>query len=64
MSDPDTSVILSLPYLLPSQAQKHVTHNAALRLLDMAVQTTVVMTTITSPIISWPRKKLFHTSAI
>lgn len=41
MSDPDLSPILSLPYLLPSQAQKHVTHNAALRLLDMAVQTVV-----------------------
>jgi hypothetical protein len=37
----DTSLILSLPYLQPSQAQKHVTHNEALRLLDVLVQTTV-----------------------
>lgn len=35
---PDTSALLGLPYLMPSQAQKHVTHNAALRLLDLLVQ--------------------------
>ena len=35
---PDISAILGLPYLLPSQAQKHVTHNEALRLLDILVQ--------------------------
>ncbi|MDO6732729.1 DUF2793 domain-containing protein [Marinovum sp. 2_MG-2023] len=29
---------LELPYLQPSQAQKHVTHNEALRLLDALVQ--------------------------
>lgn len=29
---------LGLPYLQPSQAQKHVTHNAALQLLDQLVQ--------------------------
>ncbi|MDN2578973.1 DUF2793 domain-containing protein [Aquibium sp. ELW1220] len=29
---------LKLPYLLPSQAQKHVTHNEALRALDAIVQ--------------------------
>jgi hypothetical protein len=37
----DQSAILSLPYILPSQAQKHVTHNEALRLLDLAVQLSV-----------------------
>ena len=37
----DTSAILSLPYILPSQAQKHVTHNEALRLLDVMVQLAV-----------------------
>ena len=41
MSDTDTSPLLSLPYLLPSQAQKHVTHNEALDLLDMLVQPVV-----------------------
>ena len=38
---PDISAILGLPYLLPSQAQKHVTHNEALRLLDILVQLSV-----------------------
>ncbi|MFC3119936.1 DUF2793 domain-containing protein [Jhaorihella thermophila] len=37
----DLSPRLGLPYLLPSQAQKHVTHNEALRLLDALVQLTV-----------------------
>ncbi len=32
------SPLLALPYLQPSQAQKHVTHNAALSLLDALVQ--------------------------
>ncbi len=39
---PDNSPTLSLPFLLPSQAQKHVTHNEALSLLDVAVQTAVL----------------------
>ena len=30
----DTTTHLGLPYLLAAQAQKHVTHNEALRLLD------------------------------
>jgi hypothetical protein len=29
---------LQLPYILPSQAQKHVTHNEAIRMLDATVQ--------------------------
>jgi hypothetical protein len=37
----DTSAILGLPYLQPSQAQKHVTHNEALQQLDVLVQLTV-----------------------
>ncbi|EEW24417.1 DUF2793 domain-containing protein [Rhodobacter ferrooxidans] len=39
---PDVSTILSLPLILPAQAQKHVTHNEALRLLDVAVQLAVL----------------------
>ena len=39
---PDISPILSLPYILPAQAQKHVTHNEALRLLDVMVQLAVL----------------------
>ena len=35
---PDQTTILSLPYILPAQAQKHVTHNEALRVLDVLVQ--------------------------
>ncbi|HAW46870.1 MAG TPA: hypothetical protein DCX34_06465, partial [Roseovarius sp.] len=37
----DTSPRLSLPFILPSQAQKHVTHNEALTRLDIAVQLAV-----------------------
>lgn len=33
---------LTLPYLAPSQAQKHVTHNEALRALDAIVQLSVL----------------------
>lgn len=39
---PDLSPILSLPLILPAQAQKHVTHNEALRLLDVLVQLAVL----------------------
>lgn len=46
---PDTTPILSLPLLLPSQAQKHVTHNEALRLLDVAVQLSVLDRSRTAP---------------
>lgn len=37
----DTSPRLTLPYLMPNQAQKHVTHNEALRQLDVLVQLAV-----------------------
>lgn len=33
---------LKLPYIAPSQAQKHVTHNEAIRALDALVQLTVI----------------------
>ena len=35
----DITTHLLLPYILASQAQKHVTHNEALRLLDAVVET-------------------------
>jgi Protein of unknown function (DUF2793) len=38
----DTSTNLGLPYLVAAQAQKHVTHNEALRLLDALVQLSVL----------------------
>lgn len=37
----DETPNLKLPYILPSQAQKHVTHNEALRLLDAVVNLSV-----------------------
>jgi hypothetical protein len=40
MSDKTSN--LALPYILPSQAQKHVTHNAALQMLDAIVQLAIV----------------------
>ncbi|MDO9415039.1 DUF2793 domain-containing protein [Pararhizobium sp.] len=44
----DTTANLSLPYILPSQAQKHVTHNEGLQVLDVLVQLTVTAT-LTAP---------------
>ncbi|MEM7302519.1 MAG: DUF2793 domain-containing protein [Pseudomonadota bacterium] len=40
---------LVLPYIMPSQAQKHVTHNEAIRKLDALVQLAVVDRTLTAP---------------
>lgn len=40
---------LKLPYILPSQAQKHVTHNEALRMLDAIVQLAVIARDYTHP---------------
>jgi len=45
----DISANLSLPYLQPSQAQKHVTHNEALLRLDALVQLGVLSATVTTP---------------
>ncbi|MCK0097038.1 DUF2793 domain-containing protein [Yoonia sp. F2084L] len=38
---PDQTPNLSLPFIMPAQAQKHVTHNEAIELLDMIVQLTL-----------------------
>lgn len=45
----EVSSILSLPYIQSSQAQKHVTHNEALAILDAVVQLSVVARTETTP---------------
>jgi hypothetical protein len=37
----DSSLSLSLPFIQPNQAQKHVTHNEALRILDILTQLSV-----------------------
>ena len=44
-----TSPNLHLPYILPAQAQKHVTHNESLDLLDVLVRTTVLGRDATTP---------------
>jgi hypothetical protein len=46
---PDETTILSLPLILPAQAQKHVTHNEALVQLDLMVQLAVLNRTLTTP---------------
>lgn len=45
----DITTHLLLPYILAAQAQKHVTHNEALRLLDAVVQLSVLDRDLTAP---------------
>src|SRR5262245_60432034 len=45
----DTSPNLALPYLVAAQAQKHVTHNEAVRALDALVQLMVLDRDLASP---------------
>jgi hypothetical protein len=45
----DTTTNLLLPYILAAQAQKHVTHNESLRLLDGLVQLSVLDRDLTAP---------------
>ncbi|HEY0213978.1 MAG TPA: DUF2793 domain-containing protein [Paenirhodobacter sp.] len=45
----DSSPRLSLPFILPSQAQKHVTHNESLEILDVLVQLAVLDQALTAP---------------
>lgn len=40
---------LSLPFIMPSQAQKHITHNEAIQALDALVQPVVESRTVTVP---------------
>ena len=47
MSDATTHLLL--PYILAAQAQKHVTHNEALRILDGLVQPSVLDRDLTAP---------------
>ena len=46
---PIQSANLKMPYLVPSQAQKHITHNDALQNLDTNVQLSVLDRTLTVP---------------
>ncbi len=45
----DDTIRLQLPYIMPAQAQKHVTHNEALRRLDALVQACVLDRDRTEP---------------
>ena len=61
----DISPHLLLPYILAAQAQKHVTHNEAIRLLDAVVQLSVLDRDLTATshcrlmatATSWPRRQ-------
>jgi hypothetical protein len=46
---PDETTILTLPLILPAQAQKHVTHNEALVKLDVIVQLSVLSRNALTP---------------
>ena len=48
----DISPHLLLPYILAAQAQKHVTHNEAIKLLDGVVQLGVLSRVLTAPPVS------------
>lgn len=45
----ETSRSLFMPFIQPNQAQKHVTHNEALRILDVLTQLAVEADDLTSP---------------
>jgi hypothetical protein len=45
----DASENLNLPYILPSQAQKHVTHNEAIRALDAMTHLAVLSRSLSAP---------------
>ncbi|MCF2903368.1 DUF2793 domain-containing protein [Octadecabacter sp. CECT 8868] len=45
----DVSANLELPYLAPAQAQKHVTHNEALQIIDAVVQLSVESRILSEP---------------
>ena len=45
----ENTQLLGLPYILASQAQKHVTHNEALRMLDAVIHLHVLSSSISQP---------------
>ena len=48
----DETPNMKLPYIMAAQAQKHVTHNEAIRVLDAIVQLSVLDRDLTSPPVS------------
>ncbi len=59
----DISPRLELPLLQPAQAQKHVTHNEALRILDIFVQLTVETFDATDPPVTPEEGKVYAVGA-
>ena len=45
----DTTARLLLPYIAPNQAQKHVTHNEGLLILDAVTQLSLQSLSLTAP---------------
>ena len=45
----DQTPNLELPFIMAAQAQKHITHNEALRILDALVQLSVVARDLATP---------------
>ena len=45
----DATENLELPYILPAQAQKHVTHNEAIKAIDALLHLAVLSRTLASP---------------
>lgn len=45
----ETTAHLALPFLMAAQAQKHITHNEALRMLDAMVQLSVTTRALAAP---------------
>jgi len=45
----ETTPNLNLPFIMPAQAQKHVTHNEAIELLDAIVQLMLESSAATTP---------------
>lgn len=45
----ETTALLNFPYIMPSQAQKHVTHNESLRMLDALVHLRVGAREVDTP---------------
>jgi len=45
----DQTEKLGLPYMLPAQAQKHITHNEGLQILDAVIQLTLQSLTVLPP---------------
>jgi hypothetical protein len=46
---PDSTANLALPYILPAQAQKHVTHNESLNALDAVIQLSITSRALSAP---------------